>query len=277
MIEPWRLLSSALLHVDVVHLIANAWWLLRLGPPLEARLGHWRYAGALTLFAVGAAAAEHAFFRGGVGVSGVVYGVFCVLWILARREEGLRALVNSRTTYLMVGWFFFCILTTVTRVWPVANAGHAFGAALGLLVGVAMTGSWLRPAIGALVALIVLPLVAAFPLLHGRVSVSPRAAAAVAAYSGWHSYDEHRFVESFLLYMDATELDGTQAASWYGLGAAEQVGGLTDEAIQSYRRAASLAPGEPLYGKALEALEASRAGETGSNVPEEGESRAGPR
>jgi tetratricopeptide (TPR) repeat protein len=67
-----------------------------------------------------------------------------------------------------------------------------------------------------------------------------------------------RTSESLLLYLDATELDGTLAASWYGLGAAEQVGGLTDEAMESYRRAASLAPGEPMYRKALDALEARR-------------------
>jgi membrane associated rhomboid family serine protease len=271
LIEPWRLVSSAPLHVDAGHLIVDAWWLARLGEPLEARLGHWRYLGALTLFAVGSAAAEHALFRGGVGLSGVVYGVFCLLWVLARREQGLRAVVDSRTAYLMVGWFFFCILTTVTGVWPVANAGHAFGAVLGLLVGAAMTGSRLRPVIGALVALVVLPLVAAFPLLHKRVSVTPQVAAAVAAYSGWHAYHEHRFGEALLLYLDAAELDATQATSWYGLGAAEQVGGFTDEAIENYRRAAALAPGEPMYRNALEALEASRALETNSEVADEAE------
>ena len=65
--QPWRLVISALPHVDLLHLLFNLYWLWVFGATVEAAFGHLRAAVAFLFFAAGSAAAEYAIFQGGVG------------------------------------------------------------------------------------------------------------------------------------------------------------------------------------------------------------------
>src|SRR5207248_4340125 len=60
------------------------------------------------------------------------------LWVLARGDDRFRDAIDNKTIQLFVGWFFFCILTTVMNIFPVANIAHGAGAVLGILVGAAI-------------------------------------------------------------------------------------------------------------------------------------------
>src|SRR5690606_268473 len=40
--QPWRLVTSALLHVDFVHLAFDVYWVWRFGSAIERRFGHLR-------------------------------------------------------------------------------------------------------------------------------------------------------------------------------------------------------------------------------------------
>jgi membrane associated rhomboid family serine protease len=82
--ELWRLLTSAFPHVNPLHLLFNLYWLWQFGRPVEQAFGHAKTALLLALFAIGSAAFEYALVRGGVGLSGVVYGLFGLLWVLSR-------------------------------------------------------------------------------------------------------------------------------------------------------------------------------------------------
>ena len=130
----WRLVTSTLMHINVVHLAFNLYWFVALGVKLERWLG-WRRAGLLfLLLAVGSSAAEFVWTgTGGVGLSGVVYGyVGLILGSQGRgRSAGIR--LSANTLSLFVFWFFLCIVLTKTGLWSVGNVAHAAGAAIGYL------------------------------------------------------------------------------------------------------------------------------------------------
>jgi membrane associated rhomboid family serine protease len=152
--EIWRLVTSIFLHVDALHLIFNLYWLWVFGTLVEEIYGHFKTAGLFLLFAVGPNALEYAFSIGGVGLSGVGYGLFGLLWILSRRDERFRDAIDTRTIQLFVIWFFICIFLTVANVMRVGNIAHGAGAVLGILTGYAITMAERRTMIAASISLI---------------------------------------------------------------------------------------------------------------------------
>src|SRR5438128_2685828 len=54
--EPWRLLTTALPHVNLLHLAFNCYWLWVFGTLVEGTFGHLKTAGLLLLFAAGSSA-----------------------------------------------------------------------------------------------------------------------------------------------------------------------------------------------------------------------------
>lgn len=89
--EPWRLLSSAWLHIGLVHLLVNGGAMLMLGSFLERVLG-WRSLVVLyTASALGGALAM-ALFSGarlGAGASGAIWGLLGVAAALAWGKSGV--------------------------------------------------------------------------------------------------------------------------------------------------------------------------------------------
>jgi membrane associated rhomboid family serine protease len=139
--EPWRLLTSALPHVGLLHLGFNVYWLWNFGTHIEEVFGHGRTLLILAFFAAGSGAAEYALSaQGGVGLSGVGYGLFGMTWWLARYDSRFAGAMDTRTTRLFGIWFLLCILLTAGDWMPVANVAHGMGWALGLAMGAAITG-----------------------------------------------------------------------------------------------------------------------------------------
>ncbi|WP_433934504.1 rhomboid family intramembrane serine protease [Sorangium cellulosum] len=92
--EVYRLLASAFLHADVVHLLVNMVALWSLGPMLEALLGPRRFLllyGASALGGSIASASASAFAEGrwGVGASGAIWGLMTAGIGIALRPHGL--------------------------------------------------------------------------------------------------------------------------------------------------------------------------------------------
>lgn len=82
-----RMLSSAFLHGDVMHLVGNMLFLVVLGLLVEGALGPWRFAAVYLLGALGSSAVSLAWrwgdAGGGLGASGAIaalMGAFCVVW-----------------------------------------------------------------------------------------------------------------------------------------------------------------------------------------------------
>lgn len=159
--QPWRLLSATLPHGGWVHLAFNVIWLWTFGAQLEERYGHLRFAALLVLLAVASAAAEYAFFAGGVGLSGIGYGLWGFRYAMSKRDPRSIDLMDERTTVTFVIWFFICIASTYTGLMRIANVAHGVGAITGLAIGYATARAprWtLRPRAiaGTIAALIVL-------------------------------------------------------------------------------------------------------------------------
>src|SRR4051812_38313153 len=154
--ELWRLVTSIFPHAGLLHLAFNIYWLWVFGSLVEETYGHLKSAALILLFAVVPNAFEFALLQGGIGLSGVGYGLFGLLWVLSSRDAKFSEAVDSKTVRLFVGWFFFCILATVTGFMPVANIAHGVGAVTGVLTGLAITVPRRRGEMVAIISLILL-------------------------------------------------------------------------------------------------------------------------
>ena len=107
--QPWRLVSYALLHGGVLHLVCNMSTLLRYGPVLEGHYGSRRYTLALFLCALGgglASALGHLAMSqnvDSVGMSGAIFGLFGMLFGAYQRYRIFDAQqLRQQLTWLLV-------------------------------------------------------------------------------------------------------------------------------------------------------------------------------
>ncbi|MDP9091955.1 MAG: rhomboid family intramembrane serine protease [Actinomycetota bacterium] len=86
--EYYRLLTSAFLHVSVLHIGSNMLALFFIGPPLERLLGRWRFSAVYLLGALGGSAAVYAWGDINVpevGASGAIFGLFAACLVFVRK------------------------------------------------------------------------------------------------------------------------------------------------------------------------------------------------
>ena len=136
----WRALTATLLHGGWLHLVFNLYWFWTFGTLIERVFGHLRCIAIFVLLALCSMLAEYTFLSGGIGLSGVVYGFWGMLWVLEKRDNRFMDAIDESTSRLFVGWFFICIVLTVTGIMPVANIAHGVGALTGVLLGFAICG-----------------------------------------------------------------------------------------------------------------------------------------
>jgi membrane associated rhomboid family serine protease len=269
--EPWRLLTSALPHLDLPHLVFNVYWLWVFGTLLEEVLGHARLLGIIALFAVGSAAAEYAMTNGGVGLSGVGYGLFGLLWVLSSRSLRFKGAVDARTAQLFGVWFVFCVVTTHLGVMPVGNFAHGGGAVLGALLGYAMserTPAARRVAAAAGVPVLVVASLLGATVLRPRVNLAHDGSASFQL--GYDAIQAGRFDDAIRHFHDSVAMNEKDAKAWYNLGIACDSAHRSGEAAAAYRHAYDLDTHSLRYRHAYEGV-ALRA----ANEAEEGGDHAG--
>ncbi len=161
--QPWRLVTYTLPHVNLLHLLFNVYWLWVFGTQIERIFGSLRTFAVMVFLAVGSGVAEYAFFSGGVGLSGVGYGLFGLLWVLSRWDSRFFGAIDNQVITLLAGWFVLCILLTVSHTMPVANVAHGAGAVLGAMLGWSMAARTRgqRIAYGASLLIVFIAIVAA--------------------------------------------------------------------------------------------------------------------
>ena len=240
--ELWRLLTSILPHVSVYHLVFNVYWLWVFGTLLEREWGHARTLGLIILFAAGSGAAEYTFLEGGVGLSGVGYGLFGLLWVLSRKDGRFSDAADQQTTSLFFGWFVLCIILTITDVWRIANIAHGVGALLGVMVGVAATARpRVKPFAWAATVATVLSCIVAAIFLRPYVNFS-RVAAMDEERMGYAALTGDRNTEAVRWLKDATRMNPHEARTWYNLAIAYDRTGDTAAATRAFGKAAAIAP-----------------------------------
>lgn len=142
----------------------------------------------------------------------------------------------------MVGWFFFCILTTITGAWAVANVAHGVGALLGVLVGVAAASFTMSRRF---LATFGIAMVMALSW-GGATSQRPRVNLAHDAHGsfqlGYQAIQGGRFDEAVRQYKLAVATDPKNAPAWYNLGIAYESTRRPEDAVEAYRRAYEIDP-----------------------------------
>ncbi|MHB8900040.1 MAG: rhomboid family intramembrane serine protease [Thermoguttaceae bacterium] len=145
--ELWRPMTTTLLHGSLIHVAFNVYWLMTFGRVLEPYFGSGRYLGVLCLLAC--TSTMPSFLANnwstaldeqvsGVGLSGVVYGLFGILWIGQRFRRSFQEVCSAEVIQTFVAWFFFCIVLTYLEILPIDNVAHGVGCAVGLLYGEAL-------------------------------------------------------------------------------------------------------------------------------------------
>jgi membrane associated rhomboid family serine protease/Flp pilus assembly protein TadD len=179
---PWTAITSVLVHVSFLHLAFNLYWLLAIGAHFERELGSVRAWLLYALWGIVASLAEHALFRGGVGLSGIGYGLVAYGLVRARTARFDRTsivpllawdeVVDARTVMLFAAWFLFCIGTTITGVFPVGNVAHGVGAIAGGLSALALAPGHRAVGLLGVVVVVALAVTIDVPLVRDRVNLS---------------------------------------------------------------------------------------------------------
>lgn len=248
----WRLITSALPHGDLLHLTFNAYWLWVFGTRVEGVFGHLRTALLYVGLATVSGAAEFAFLEGGVGLSGVGYGLFGLLWVLAISDERFSGAITQRTVSLFITWFFLCIVLTVQKVMPVGNIAHGVGWLVGLLIGWAIV----RPSIRPVVYSIMLPIIAGLIGLAtvGRSYVNFSNNGYCEATLSYGALEDNQNQRAADWAREAIRIEVGNAYAWQYLGIAYHRLQQYALAAEAYRKASELDPGNKEIRETAEAF-----------------------
>jgi membrane associated rhomboid family serine protease len=236
----WRALTSTLLHVNFFHLAFNLYWIWTFGTLAERAFGHVRCAAIFLLLAFGSMLAEFVFLSGGVGLSGVGYGLWGLFWILEKHDARFADAVDQRTSQTFIGWFVLCIVLTVTGVMPVANIAHGVGAVMGVLLGFVICG---RPVVRlncmAGLAAILIFVVLGSTVFWPAINLSGTAVEEVER-AGLTALEHHEYAHAVKVLETAVQMRHAPARVWYNLGVACQRLHHYDDAVRAFTHAAAM-------------------------------------
>jgi len=161
----WALLTSALVHFDILHVGFNLYWLWVLGQCMERTIGSLRFLAFCALAAAVSSMMQMSLGAGSWahGFSGVGYALFGFMWLARSRYPEFGQVVHKRVVELFVAWFFICIIMTELEVMPIANLAHFGGFLTGAAVaGIAVHGKWFRQSIAGMALLAAFTVISLF-------------------------------------------------------------------------------------------------------------------
>lgn len=132
----WGLVTPIFIHGSWIHLLFDMIWLYQLGRIMEASISQLKYLAILVAAAVVGSASEMLISGSpGIGMSGVVYALFGVMWMGRGAQPTWRTIATPQNLRLMVGWALFCVVATQLNILHIANGAHVGGFILGLSIG----------------------------------------------------------------------------------------------------------------------------------------------
>ena len=248
----WRLLTGALVHADAIHLTLNLIFLWTFGTIVEEHFGPGRTFALFGFLALGSGAAEFALLDGGIGLSGVGYGLVGMLMVLENRDPlRFENSVGPRVASVLFGFFFVCVGLTISGIYPIANVAHAAAAGLGALLALAMTFMHVhRTHAYAGVGIVAVALLVFATLARPIVNVSPRRGTE-EAFLGYQALLKNDDRAAAWWFRDATVARPENADYWFNRGVAEARLEHAARALRAYERAAELSPANANYRNAL--------------------------
>jgi len=253
--ELWRALTATLIHGNFFHLAFNLYWLWTFGTFVEREFGHLCCVAIYVLLGLGSMLAEFTFLYGGIGLSGIGYGLWGMLWILEKNDIRFMGVVDDQTSWTFIGWFFLCIGLTVTHVMPVANIAHGVGALMGVMLGYAICG---QPAqkwnsIAGLVAVTVF-VVAGSTVFWPQVNFTEYACVEVEM-AGINAYEHKDMTRAVKILEEAIHMRGATAGTWYNLALAYRGAGKIQEAVDAFEHAGQMPDADTDIQKVARELE----------------------
>ena len=138
--EVWRLFTPCFVHFSFLHLLFNMMWMFDLGRQIEASRGTLTL--AFLVLVIGCTSNYAQYLGDGAGfggMSGVVFGLFGYVLLMARFAPSAgMVMIPSNAVFVLV-WFVVCLTGAVG---PIANWAHGIGLVLGVAFG--GIGVWLH-------------------------------------------------------------------------------------------------------------------------------------
>ncbi|MGI4791903.1 MAG: rhomboid family intramembrane serine protease [Janthinobacterium lividum] len=132
----WGLVTTVFIHGSWFHLLFNMIWLVQLGRLLERSLPPAIYLVFLVASAaVGSTCEMLISGQTGIGMSGVVYAMFGLMWAGRGLYPAWGSLATRDNLRLFIGWGLFCVVATYFHFLNVANGAHGGGFLFGLCIG----------------------------------------------------------------------------------------------------------------------------------------------
>ena len=228
--EPWRLVTSIFPHGDGIHLLFNVIWTWIFGTYFEREFGPLQLLGFVVFMAAVSMAAQYAVTMGGIGLSGVGYGLFGFLWATSRYDRRRRDAVDDSTVQLFIVWGVLCIVLTAADILPVGNEAHGAGLAFGYGLGaLRAVGPGARAAVAA-------ALVAGTALVFLGATVARRwvafrdPGAIPFCDAGWRKLDKKQPDKALVYLSEAMKYPRVSAGCRHNYGVALYRDGQFDEA-----------------------------------------------
>ena len=132
----WGLVTTVFIHGGVVHLLFDMLWLVQLGRILERTLPPLTYLLLVVLSAaVGSASELLVSGQTGIGMSGVVYAMFGLMWAGRGSSAEWRSVATRENLRVFILWGLFCVAATYLHFLSIANGAHGGGFLFGLCIG----------------------------------------------------------------------------------------------------------------------------------------------
>lgn len=133
----WTLFTMTLVHsrTQITHIVFNLMAFSVLGRLLETIYGSFRYGILLIALAWVASSAQIIFEHGiGIGLSGVVYGIFGFMIGASPNNPFLWWFVKKNAP-MLIGWAVLCLVLTQMHVLAIGNGAHFGGLIYGIIYG----------------------------------------------------------------------------------------------------------------------------------------------
>jgi GlpG protein len=132
----WGLITNNFIHVNIIHLVFNFFWIWFFGKKIEFESGKLFFTFLVISAAIISSVSEIFLSDStGVGLSGIAYALFGYILVKSRSTESYKRYLNIKINVLFFAWLIFCIALTYFDIWNIANGGHIGGLIWGLIIG----------------------------------------------------------------------------------------------------------------------------------------------